>query len=106
MKKNKLLSLILGIEGLNVPLAVLYAIILLITSGNLGIIFSQSVLVGVIVIIELLLHLTYTVTFIYSAHHSLLDDEISIVTFFPLFHFLLIVFIHFLKNYAEIRYMI
>ena len=106
MKKNKLLSVILGIEGLNVPFALFYTITLLMSVTNIGIIFSQSVLVGVLVIIELLLHLTYTVTFIYSAHHSLLDQEISVVTFFPLFHFLLIVFIHYLEFYAEIRYMI
>lgn len=89
MKSNKLLAVIVAIEAIFIPFSVFSALGSILTISSIGTVFGQSILLGMVSLISMILNATYTITFLICAFKTLSEKEISIISFLPLIHFLL-----------------
>ena len=106
MKRNKFVSLVIGIQGIFIPFSLFLGIGSLVSLANISMIFEQSVFVGITFIIETVLLCSYTVTYVYAAFKSFDDDEISFVSFLPAIHVAITVFVYLVSAAIEQRYLI
>lgn len=106
MKRNKYVSLVIGIQGIFVPISVFLGSGSVISLANISMVFEQSVFVGITFIIETVLLFSYSVTYVYAAFKSFEKDEISFVSFLPAIHVAITVFVYLVSAAIEQRYLI